>query len=314
MPEGTSPGEGRGKVGGGHPAATTLDASLEAAAAEAAAVAAAMAEAEAALSLLAAAEDNYASVMRMAKVAGTQAFAAEVAERKATAVATKLGSEVTFEASAKADQARERLRVAEEDFERLTRLEASAAEQVARAKLVVEPKRRPKIADAPPPAEAPAAAPAPDAAGGGAGEEAACQSADGAQAAAAAAGAGLASGGALANGGTVQGTPDGRQGAGEATADGSGVPIVDASGKVVLDADGKPMVAPADPRVPLGGSVGEGGVILDAEGNPLLDTDGNPMRMAIPPSGGGGGGSGAGGGRKAKKSVAIKGFARVDEE
>ena len=32
-----------------------------------------------------------------------------------------------------------------------------------------------------------------------------------------------------------------------------------------------------DPRVPKGGSVGEGGVILDASGNPVLGKDGKPM-------------------------------------
>ena len=52
----------------------------------------------------------------------------------------------------------------------------------------------------------------------------------------------------------------------------SGVALcgLDASGKPVPGADGKPLKA-MDPRVPPGGSIGEGGVILDANGNPVID-------------------------------------------
>ena len=57
----------------------------------------------------------------------------------------------------------------------------------------------------------------------------------------------------------------------------------------------------SDPRIPAGGSIGPGGIILDANGNPVLGADGKPMY-----AGGGGGGdqrgpaggsSGPGGGR-----------------
>ena len=56
----------------------------------------------------------------------------------------------------------------------------------------------------------------------------------------------------------------------------------------MLGADGKPLRA-TDPRVPPGGSIGPGGVILDASGNPVLGADGKPLIAA-----GGTGGGGAG--------------------
>ena len=52
--------------------------------------------------------------------------------------------------------------------------------------------------------------------------------------------------------------------------------ILDANGNPVLGADGKPLTI-TDPRVPPGGSIGEGGIILDANGNPVLDASGQPM-------------------------------------
>lgn len=45
----------------------------------------------------------------------------------------------------------------------------------------------------------------------------------------------------------------------------------------------------ADPRIPAGGSVGAGGIILDATGQPALDATGQPMKaVAVSPIGGGG--------------------------
>ena len=71
----------------------------------------------------------------------------------------------------------------------------------------------------------------------------------------------------------------------------------DKNGRPVLGADGKPLIATAamdDPRIPTGGSIGKGGVILDANSNPGLGADGKPFVSTdprIPP----GGSTGAGG-------------------
>jgi len=51
---------------------------------------------------------------------------------------------------------------------------------------------------------------------------------------------------------------------------------LDASGTPVMGADGKPLVV-TDARVPPGGSIGAGGMILDASGKPVLGGDGKPL-------------------------------------
>ena len=49
-----------------------------------------------------------------------------------------------------------------------------------------------------------------------------------------------------------------------------------------MGADGKPQYL-TDPRVPKGGSIGPGGIILDEWGNPVLGEDGKPLYADVPP-------------------------------
>jgi len=69
---------------------------------------------------------------------------------------------------------------------------------------------------------------------------------------------------------------------------GAGGVILDANGHPVLGADGQP-VKLTDPRVPPGGSIGAGGIILDASGKPVLGADGRPITIStdprVPPGG-----------------------------
>ena len=55
--------------------------------------------------------------------------------------------------------------------------------------------------------------------------------------------------------------------------------MLDAHGEPVLGSDGKPLMI-IDSRVPSGGSIGAGGVILDANGEPVLGADGVPLYAA----------------------------------
>ena len=71
---------------------------------------------------------------------------------------------------------------------------------------------------------------------------------------------------------------------------GPGGIILDEFGNPVLGADGKPMYV-TDPRIPPGGSIGPNGEILDANGNPVLGADGKPLYAGIGMPGMGGNGA-----------------------
>ena len=55
--------------------------------------------------------------------------------------------------------------------------------------------------------------------------------------------------------------------------------VLDAAGQPLLGPDGRPVVL-YDPRVPRAGSIGAGGVVLDAAGRPVLGPDGKPIMLS----------------------------------
>ena len=55
--------------------------------------------------------------------------------------------------------------------------------------------------------------------------------------------------------------------------------MIGADGKPVLNAAGEPIVI--DPRLPAGGSIGEGGVLLGSNGLPIMGEDGRPMVLGM---------------------------------